>query len=99
VPVRIGRHAYRIVQEALTNARKHAPRAGVRVIVDGAPGAELTVEVRNPLTPATTTDRLPGAGAGLIGLRERVGLVGGRLEHGRTGGGEFRLQARLPWPA
>jgi signal transduction histidine kinase len=99
VPVRIGRHAYRIVQEALTNARKHAPRAGVRVIVDGAPGAELTVEVRNALSAAATTDRLPGAGAGLIGLGERVGLVGGRLEHGRTGGGEFRLQAWLPWPA
>ncbi|HEU5160946.1 MAG TPA: histidine kinase [Streptosporangiaceae bacterium] len=121
VPVRIGRHAYRIVQEALTNARKHAPRAGVRVIIDGAPGAELTIDVRNTLSPAATArhpaatagrlpataaghftsdaaGRLPGAGAGLIGLRERVGLVGGRLEHGRTGGGEFRLQARLPWP-
>jgi signal transduction histidine kinase len=109
VPVRIGRHAYRIVQEALTNARKHAPRAGVRVIVDGAPGAELTVEVRNALSPAALSPaaaspalaagQLPGAGAGLIGLRERVGLVGGRLEHGRTLGGEFRLQAWLPWSA
>jgi signal transduction histidine kinase len=97
VPARIGRHAYRIAQEALTNARKHAPRAGVQVTLDGCPGAELTVEVRNPL--ARTAGRLPGAGAGLIGLRERVDLVGGRLEHGRTGSGDFRLQAWLPWPA
>jgi signal transduction histidine kinase len=97
VPARIGRHAYRIVQEALTNARKHAPRADVRVTVEGSPGAELTVEVRNPLFP--TEGRPPGAGAGLIGLRERVDLVGGRLEHGRTLGGDFRLQASLPWSA
>jgi signal transduction histidine kinase len=95
VPARIGRHAYRVVQEALTNARKHAPRADVRVTVDGSPGAELLVEVRNPLAPAE--GRLPGASMGLIGLRERVDLVGGRLEHGRTSG-DFRLQAWLPWP-
>jgi signal transduction histidine kinase len=96
VPARIGRHAYRIVQEALTNARKHATRAGVRVTVDGSAGAELTVEVRNTLS--AVAEQFPGAGAGLIGLRERVDLVGGRLEHGRTVGGDFRLQAWLPWP-
>ncbi|MGI8329208.1 sensor histidine kinase [Actinomadura scrupuli] len=98
VPARIGRHAYRIVQEALTNARKHAPTAGVLVTVGGSDGAELTVEVRNALSPAVAAERFPGAGAGLIGLRERVDLVGGRLEHGRTLGGDFRLRAWLPWP-
>jgi signal transduction histidine kinase len=98
VPARIGRHAYRIVQEALTNARKHAPAADVGVTVDGSPGAELAVEVHNALPATVAQDRFPSAGAGLIGLRERVDLVGGRLEHGRTLSGDFRLRAWLPWP-
>ena len=99
VPAGIGRHAYRIVQEGLTNARKHAPGADVRVMVAGAPGGELTVELRNPLPPGLRAAEIPGAGAGLIGLRERADLVGGRLEHGRTGTGDFRLWMSLPWPA
>jgi signal transduction histidine kinase len=98
VPARIGRHAYRIVQEALTNARKHAPAARVGVTVNGSPGAELTVEVHNALSPAVAAGRFPHAGAGLIGLQERVDLIGGRLEHGRTLSGDFRLRAWLPWP-
>jgi signal transduction histidine kinase len=98
VPAGIGRHAYRIVQEGLTNARKHAPGAHVRVAVAGTEGTELTVELRNPLPPNTAAAQIPGAGAGLIGLRERVDLVGGRLEHGRTPDGHFRLWMSLPWP-
>jgi signal transduction histidine kinase len=99
VPARIGRHAYRIVQEGLTNSRKHAPGTPVLVIVDGDPGRELSVEISNPLPPAGSAALFPTtAGAGLIGLRERVDLVGGRLEHGRTDDGLFRLRARLPWP-
>jgi signal transduction histidine kinase len=98
VPAAIGRHAYRIAQEGLTNARKHAPGAEVRVMVDGAPGTGLTIEVRNRLPLGVPTAQLPGAGAGLVGLAERVDLVGGRLEHGRTPGGDFRLRAWLPWP-
>ncbi|GAB7044364.1 MULTISPECIES: sensor histidine kinase [Catenuloplanes] len=93
-PGRAGRHAYRIVQEGLTNARKHAPGARVRVTVDGGPDDGLSVELTNP---AAVSGGLPGAGAGLIGLRERVDLVGGRIEHGWTGTGEFRLRAWLPW--
>ncbi len=93
LPARIGRHAYRIVQEALTNARKHAPDAPVRIRLEGAAGGELTIEVRNPVR---TPSGLPGSGSGLIGLRERVSLVGGELEHGRVNG-DFRLLARLPW--
>lgn len=99
VPDRIGRHAYRIVQEGLTNAGKHAPGAHVRVKVAAVPGEGVTVEVTNPLPVGTAVPALPGAGAGLIGLRERVGLVGGRLEHGDTPDGDFRLHAWLPWPA
>ncbi len=97
VPANIGRSAYRTVQESLTNARKHAPGAAVRVVVGGAAGAGLTVEVRNPLVEATP--EIPGSGAGLIGLTERAMLAGGRLEHGRTVQGDFRVHAWLPWPA
>jgi signal transduction histidine kinase len=98
VPTGIGRHAYRVVQEGLTNARKHAPGAEVRVLVDGSPGTELTIEVRNRLPPGVPPVPVPGAGAGLLGLSERVHLVQGRLEHGPTPDGDFRLQAWLPWP-
>ena len=100
VPDGVGRNAYRIVQEGLTNARKHAQGAAVDVTVDGAAGTGLTVEVRNRLPlggPAPLP--IPGAGTGLIGLSERTSLAGGQLEHGRTSGGDFELRAWLPWPA
>ncbi|MFG2001213.1 sensor histidine kinase [Spirillospora sp. NPDC048911] len=96
IPARIGRHAYRVVQEGLTNARKHAPGSHVRVTVEAA-GGELTIEVANPLLPSLAALGLPGAGAGLVGLRERVDLVGGTIEHGRTRDG-FRLRVSLPLP-
>lgn len=97
VPARLGRHAYRIVQEGLTNARKHAPGEPVRVRVDATGTTGLRVEVVNGLRAGRGPHPvLPGAGAGLIGLRERVTLVGGRLEHGPEDG-EFRLRAWLPW--
>lgn len=99
VPDAIGRHALRIVQEALTNARKHATAAPVELRLDGGPGDGLTIEVRNP-TPALATaePKIPGTGAGLLGLAERVTLTGGRLEHGLDEHGDFRLRAWLPWP-
>jgi signal transduction histidine kinase len=100
VPDGVGRNAYRIVQEGLTNARKHAQGAAVDVTVDGAAGSGLTVEVRNrlPVGQAAAV-AIPGAGTGLIGLSERATLAGGRLEHGRTADGDFELRAWLPWPA
>jgi signal transduction histidine kinase len=100
VPAGIGRSAYRIVQEGLTNARKHAAGAAVTVQVAGGPGTGLTVEVSNrwPVGQSLTR-RIPGTGTGLIGLAERASLVGGRLEHGRTDAGDFRLAAWLPWSA
>jgi signal transduction histidine kinase len=95
VPDRIGRPAYRIIQEALTNARKHAPGTDVRVCLAGAPGEELTIEVRNtqPAKPGT-----PGSGKGLIGVAERIELAKGTLEHGPTADGGWRVAACLPWP-
>jgi signal transduction histidine kinase len=100
VPAGIARSAYRMVQEGLTNARKHATGTRVAVHVAGEPGQGLTVEVRNPeqlgVRPRPV---LAGTGTGLIGLAERISLVGGRLEHGRTSSGDFRLAAWMPWPA
>lgn len=98
VPASIGRTAYRIVQEGLTNARKHAPGAEVTVSLTGAPGDGLTVSVRNPAPPGEVPD-VPGSGQGLIGLTERATLAGGRLEHGAEPDGGFAVRARLPWDA
>ena len=97
VPDRTGRTAYRIVQEGLTNVRKHAPGADTRVSVRGAPGEGLTVEVRNGRAPAPPA-RNGSDGQGLMGLAERVSLLSGRLDHGRTPEGGWRLSAWLPWP-
>jgi signal transduction histidine kinase len=98
VPSSVGRGAYRIVQEGLTNARKHAPGTAVVVRVGGEAGDGIDIELRNRWPDGATSD-IPGAGAGLVGLTERVSLAGGRIEHGRTPDGEFRLHAWLPWPA
>lgn len=100
VPDGVGRTAYRIVQEGLTNVRKHAPGAEVNVAVAGGPGRGLTVEVRNGAPQASPKVVRPkGQGQGLVGLAERAALAGGRLEHGPTASGGFRLAAWLPWPA
>jgi len=160
-PELIGRTAYRIVQEGLTNARKHAPGTAVTVTVAGGPGIGLDVVVSNrrplraggplpaagapgarahaaaapdagsvptrfpetrPDEPRSDEPRLDetrldqtraaeprptetrpveggsgGTGQGLVGLAERVGLAEGRLDHGCTADGDFRLSAWLPW--
>ncbi|MEU0575901.1 histidine kinase [Streptomyces griseoincarnatus] len=96
VPASVGRTAYRIAQEGLTNARKHAPGTEVTVSVTGGPGEDLTVRVHNP-PPEGDVPPVPGAGQGLIGLTERATLAGGSLEHGRTSEGGFEVRARLPW--
>ena len=100
VPDAIGRHALRIVQEALTNARKHATSAAVDLVVEGAPGEGLTIEVRNRgAGPGRRRAwRSPAAGTGLVGLAERATLSGGHLVHGLDEAGDFRLRAWLPWP-
>jgi signal transduction histidine kinase len=95
VPGTTARTAYRVVQEALTNARKHAPGEPVRIALDGTPGSRLRIDVSNPLGRSAL---IPGAGRGLVGLTERVRLAGGQLDH-RTTATEFRLSASLPWPA
>jgi signal transduction histidine kinase len=98
-PASIGRSAYRVIQESLTNARKHAPDTTVDVGLHGAPGGELRLEIRNPVRLGASAARTPGAGVGLIGLTERAELSGGSLEHELTDDGEFVVRASLPWPA
>ncbi|MFF4587522.1 histidine kinase [Streptomyces sp. NPDC001388] len=98
VPASVGRTAYRITQECLTNARKHAPGAEAGVTVAGGPGEGLTVIVRNP-APEGDVPPVPGSGQGLIGLTERASLAGGRLEHGPRDDGGFEVRGWLPWPA
>ncbi|WP_280681067.1 histidine kinase [Kitasatospora sp. MAA19] len=88
---------HRLVQEALTNARKYAHAASVTVRVRyGAPAT--TVEVRNGPGEASSNGSATGGGYGLVGLTERVGALGGHLDAGPDGGGGFRLAARLPAP-
>jgi signal transduction histidine kinase len=99
VPAAVGRNAYRIVQEGVTNARKHAHGASVDVLLEGAAGEGLTIEVRNRLPVGVAAAAIPGTGTGIVGLAERASLAGGRLEHGRTASGDYRLWAWLPWPA
>jgi signal transduction histidine kinase len=98
VPPALGRDAYRIVQEALTNVGKHAQGAPARVRVRGAPEQGLHISVRNHQPPATgPTPTLPGSGAGLLGLQERVALAGGTLVHGLNDAGDFVVEAELTW--
>jgi signal transduction histidine kinase len=96
MPAALGRTVYRIVQEGLTNARKHAPAAAVDVTITG--GEALVVEIvsRRPVGVAVAARPLPGAGSGLIGLSERVALAGGELHHGPDASGDFVLRATLP---
>ncbi|WP_328520067.1 sensor histidine kinase [Kribbella sp. NBC_00359] len=96
LPPATGRTAYRIVQEGLTNARKHAAGHPVTLTVAGRPGDGLRIELTNPASNGTPLT--PGSGTGLVGLTERVQLAGGTLDHGRVPGGGFRLEASLPWP-
>ncbi|MER7581419.1 histidine kinase [Kitasatospora sp. NPDC097691] len=86
---------HRLVQEALTNARKYAPAASVTVRVGYGEPATV-VEVRNGPGGAPPDGPGTGGGYGLVGLSERVGALGGHLDAGPDGAGGFRLSARLP---
>ncbi len=95
VPLAAGRTLYRIVQEGITNARKHAPGSLLTVQVSGSPDDGLDVVLRNPLGFGSAT---PGSGLGLVGLSERAELRGGRLEAHREGT-SFVLHGWIPWAA
>jgi hypothetical protein len=89
---------YRIVQEALTNARKHAGGAEVTVRIDYRPPATLVEVANTPGTRGTPGTSTVDSGYGLIGLRERVTTLGGHLNAGPAGAGAWRLAARIPHP-
>ncbi|MCZ4498049.1 MAG: histidine kinase [Marmoricola sp.] len=96
-PDQVGRTIYRVVQEALTNARKHATGTHVAVQIVGRPEDGITVTVRNATrVGALGMPLTPGAGLGLIGLRERAELAGGTLTTVLTPEA-FSLRCWLPW--
>jgi signal transduction histidine kinase len=93
----VGRTAYRVVQEALTNVRKHAPAANARVHVrHGADGVGLTIRNTAPAGSADPALAAAGSGTGLLGLRQRVELIDGTLQFGPCADGGFQLAATLP---
>jgi signal transduction histidine kinase len=96
VPEVLGRTVYRIVQEGMTNAHKHAPGSRLSVCITGSPGDGLEVVLRNPVGFARSL--APGAGLGLIGLSERADLHGGRLDYRREGA-TWVLRGWIPWAA
>lgn len=85
--------AYRIVQEALSNAVRHAPGSSIDITVRGVPGA-VVIRVRNDAADASAAD--PGSGHGLRGMRERVALVSGTLSAGPDPAGGWTVEATLP---
>lgn len=99
LPDSIGRTLYRIVQEGLTNARKHATDTRITITVSGAPDIGISGVVSNPLRIGDARLQAPDSGLGLIGLRERAELSGGTLSHSITPERIFILQVWLPWPA
>lgn len=96
-PALIGHTAYRVVQESLTNVHKHAPDARAEVTVTNAEG-ELILVVRNSAATALHPPPVPSGHHGLVGIRERVRLVGGVLSSRPLLDGGFEVTARLPLP-
>jgi signal transduction histidine kinase len=93
IPARLDLAAYRIVQEALTNSLRHSDRSGTEVSVHYGED-ELTVEVVDASPPAA----VGRPGRGLVGMRERATLLGGRVDAGAEPGRGFAVRAHLPWP-
>jgi signal transduction histidine kinase len=97
LPEAIDLTAYRVIQESLTNAAKHAAGASALVQLAFRPGVlALSVQDDGPLV---VKDAEGGEGHGIIGMRERAAAVGGWLSAGPRGGGGFRVLAELPFPA
>lgn len=89
----VGQTAYRVVQELLTNARRHAPGAGVRLVVQARPDLGVTIETANHRRESTPLVR----GNGLTGLEERVTQAGGEVHIHVDDQGVLRTAVRIPW--
>ena len=98
VPAGLDIAAYRIVQESLTNAAKHAAGATVRATIRYRDGV-LEIDVTDDGSPGVVRVPLPRGGHGLVGMQERVALFGGSLEAATAANGGFRVRALLPLPA
>jgi signal transduction histidine kinase len=94
LPAGLDVSAYRITQEALTNALKYAADRAVSLRLTRTP-ASLSIQASNTIGGGAAE----GSGLGLVGMAERVALFGGRLTHGVTRDGRFELTATLPVPA
>lgn len=94
VPDAVGLTGFRVVQEALSNALRHAPGCAITVTITDD-GHDLRVSVTNT-APARSDDPTPGARLGLAGIRERVAALGGTVTSGPTPDGGFELAATLP---
>lgn len=99
VPESVRLNEFRVMQEALTNVVKHAGRASVVVTIGRRPGCTWVevVDDGRGLASARSASGVGGGGAGLLGMRERVALFGGRLETGPRPGGGFRVYAWFPF--
>jgi signal transduction histidine kinase len=101
LPGSVSLSGYRIVQEALTNVHRHAPRAHTTVDV-ARNSSSIVIRVVNTATPGISTTEPGGpkpstsTGHGIVGIRERVRLVGGELRYGPLPGGGWSLEAELP---
>ncbi len=93
VPTAVGRTAYRIVQESLTNIARHADAGTASVHIDFRPD---TLAIRIDDDGKATPDSAPEPGIGLLGMRERVTALGGHLRAAPRGEGGFTVQAELP---
>jgi signal transduction histidine kinase len=95
VPDGVGLCAYRIVQESLSNAGRHAPGAAISVTVEAEHGSVRVNVINEPSAAGQPGDN--GTGHGLAGMRERVALLGGSLTAGPEASGGFAVRAVLPW--
>jgi signal transduction histidine kinase len=93
VPAAVGRTAYRIVQESLTNIARHAAAATAKIRIDYRPDA-LVIRVDDDGT--ASPEAAPKPGVGLLGMRERVTALGGTLDAAPRSEGGFTVQAELP---
>lgn len=98
-PAAVATAVFRVVQESLTNARRHAPGAAVRVTVATAPGEARVRVVDDGAAPGAVAPAGIGTGTGLVGLRERATLLGGTLDAGTAASRGFAVEAWLPWDA
>ena len=99
LPDATARAVYRMVQEGLTNVHKHARGAATVVTITGSESDGVIVAVVNraPVAAGLLGEQLPGSGSGLVGLGERIRLLGGTFDSGAEPGGGWAMRAWLPW--